>query len=278
MQMAQGALLPICFVKLVTVILQLSCIYPEQVNRGYTVKQTSSHPVEKRFISYVANWMYFFTSSVETESEELHCKDLLMKFVHESMVTKNPKRKISAKLGNETLAFLEKSFWPVLRKLCFRHYMYIPSGDVASNCATESENASLKKSVCGPKNYHKLAVAAHATCQHVRQRMQQLRQKADRRIESSQDEYAGECLKTGVERSLETLLVPRICSMAGEQYELSENFRYTTYPFLSAGEPKNATKVVDGSQTFLVRDMFLPSHKDKANPIPLYSRTRYVSQ
>ena len=163
----------------------------------------------------------------------------------------------------------------MIRKLCFRHYMYIPSGDVAS---TEGENASLKKSVFGPKNYHKLAVAAHATCQHVRQRMQQLREKADRQIDSSQDKYTGDCVKTGVERSLETLLVPRICAMAGEQYELSENFRYTPYPFLCAGEPKDTTNVVNGCQTFLVRDMFLPSHKDKANPIPLYSRTRYVSQ
>lgn len=101
----------------------------------------------------IANWMYHFTSSVETAAEEKHSISKLNNYISESMAS----GVVSKDLGNRTRLFLTNSFYTRLSRLCFRHFMSITEGDRADNSWTESQNSALKRDVSGPKPFHKIS-------------------------------------------------------------------------------------------------------------------------
>lgn len=215
-------------------------------------------------MDYVRNWLYSFTSSIESSREENHSYDLFVQFVNQSYTTENPKRKISLALFNYTMDFLTKQFQPSLSKLCFRHFMDQPHGDRADNSFTESENASLKGSVSGPLPFHKLAVACHATATHHENRFESLQLQAERYTLSSQEEYTGDKIDQGVENMLQSTIVPKIRMMAGQEFRKSEN--YICLPVKDESTPI--------MQVFYLRSRFTKLHTDQGCPIPLYLRTR----
>ena len=58
-----------------------------------------------------------------------------------------------------TRDFVNKSFEPLLPKICFRHYMYLPFGDTKVSSFVESYNAVMATSKTGPKPNHSLVTA-----------------------------------------------------------------------------------------------------------------------
>lgn len=201
MQVAQGNLIPY-------VILTSSFVLPRilsfhsQVNRGYQTKTTvlCKSDVDKTFQQHMINWFYHFTDSIETEAQE---KDSLAKLdLYIDEVEKEGK--VTPGLITATKTFLDESFTPVLRLLCFREYMYIYCGDVNENCFTESDNASLKGDSMGPAANSKLYNSADAIIQHTGRRTDKLQSKAHSRkrlMPSDSDSVAQRC-KVGLSKEV----------------------------------------------------------------------------
>jgi len=169
---------------------------------------------------------------------------------------------ISEKLRAQTEMYVRHQFFPNLPYLCFRNYKRLPGGDKADNCVTESENASLKCSVTGPKPCNKLPVAASATIQHNDSRYKKKRQNIDRAVISSQPEYVGDDIQESIRNSLGDKIADRPLREAAEQYDLSQNYVFMEY---SSGQ--------DSTQSFWCRSKLLPC-RDAGDPLPSYCRTR----
>jgi hypothetical protein len=129
----------------------------------------------------VKDWLYSFSSDIESESEE---KGSLKKLKH-FVVIKKGKDIISESLLHETLLFIDTKFIPSLPLLSMRQYKSVYNACTKNNCFTESDNSSLKRDQSGPKANHKLHTACDATILHTKKRMKSLTQHAYRAIKQS---------------------------------------------------------------------------------------------
>ena len=116
---------------------------------------------DSEFLEEIREYLYFFTSDIESESEELDCMEKLRRFIRNARCDPD----INSVLINFVDDWITKSFEHLLPSLCHRHYMYRYFGWVADNCFTESENAVLVGDEMGPKPSHRMHVAGDAILQ-----------------------------------------------------------------------------------------------------------------
>lgn len=180
------------------------------------------------------SWFYHFTERIETEAQE---KDSLAKLdIYIDEVEKEGK--VSPGLITATKTFLDESFTPVLRLLCFREYMYIYCGDVNENCFTESDNASLKKDPMGPAANSKLYNSADAIIQHTGRRTDKLQSKAHSRkrlMPSESDTVAQSCkveLSKKIVKHKRDAVIEQFMMSSGKLIEFSCIELYFYLPFV----------------------------------------------
>lgn len=181
---------------------------------------------DRLFQTHIVNWMYHFTSQIETEAQE---KDSMFKL--EAFLDKiEEEGVVSAILVSFTRTFLRESFKPVLDLLCFRNYIDIYCGDVDENCFTESDNAALRSDVMGPSANAHLFTSAHSITQHTKRRMNKLASKATTSYEKQILPKASDSVADRCKVKLSKDIVEYKRDIVVEQFEQSQGeFMNTCY-------------------------------------------------
>ena len=103
----------------------------------------------------MTEWLYSFTSDVETVEEEQDSLEKLRKVI--SFERSNDV--ISSGLLDFTAKFIRTTFEDLLPSIAHHNFMYKYCGWVSDNCFTESENSTLARDTFGPKPTNKLHVS-----------------------------------------------------------------------------------------------------------------------
>ena len=149
-----------------------------QVNRNYQLKAKKYAHIDEdyAFIEEMRDWLYSFTSYIETESEE---KDSLRK-LKGVIQFELERKKLSKALLDFTLTYVTTRFEHRLDMLCHRRFMNTFEGRVADNCFTESDNSALARDPFGPKPNYKLHKAVGTIVQHTDEQFRGLITDAER--------------------------------------------------------------------------------------------------
>ena len=146
-----------------------------QIDRNYLkkIKSLLKTDADNEFHLWIKEWLYSFPNYIETKQEEEYS---LMKMNQYISLSRQ-----SGKVSKDVLKFTEeylRDFKADLPTLCLRQYLQTHWGCVNENCFTESENAALKRDICGPRANNKLNRSIDATLQHVSTRYTKLATKA----------------------------------------------------------------------------------------------------
>ena len=206
-----------------------------KINRNYAVPARKfverDSAADMGFISLVSDWLYSFCDSIETEEEETFHLSELERRVQAST-------DVSPRLRSFTLEYLCKSFRPVLHRLCYRHFMFTPEGDVGSNSFSESENSALKRDHSGPRPQQSVATAQFAIQSHERVRHRSTVREAVLSLSQSMSQSPTKTPTDGespssfdnqlkeVENQLSNILVKEALQDIIAQERLSRQFRY----------------------------------------------------
>ena len=146
-----------------------------KINRNYVLKawalQNVKNPHDSDFITDVEWWMYTFCDAIETEAEE---KLSLQCLIHHIDWATG----ITPALRSFTREFVNGSFQDALPRMCHRHFMFTPQGDLGANSFSESENSALKRDPCGPRPQQSIANSQLAIVQHEVRRLEGLQRDA----------------------------------------------------------------------------------------------------
>ena len=125
------------------------------------MKPYATSNVDNNFVEEIRDWLYSFTSQIETKEEEA---DSLAKLMHTIDIEQNLGQ-LNNILLEGTRDFIKTKFEDQLYKFCHRHYKFKFWGWVDKNCFTEGSNALLSRDVLGPKPKHKLHQASDCIIQ-----------------------------------------------------------------------------------------------------------------
>ena len=115
--------------------------------------------VHSGFVKLISEWLYSFTNSIKTETEEqFHVEELQRRRRHCPNV--------SEVLKSFAMEFVCKSFVPSLHHLCHCHCMHLPNGNVLSNSFSESKNSAMKRNDTGPHPQQSIDLAQEAIQSH----------------------------------------------------------------------------------------------------------------
>ena len=156
-------------------------------------KTTKQGMIDNIFVSSIERWMYSFGSVIETEGEEKahmsHLKSYIEAFTD-----------VTDSVRTFTRDFVTKSFEPLLPKICFRHYMFLPFGDTKVSSFVESYNGVMATSKTGPKPNHSLVTAFTRILDDCRRRF------TSRQASMEKNLHRSLTLKSGTEKEKSTYI------------------------------------------------------------------------
>ena len=137
-------------------------------NRNYRLKCSVQTDNDLIFVRIVQDWLYHFTSDIETEFEEQDSLAKLQAYVHSDWVKKN----VTHHVASFTDVFIVKSFRDQLPYLCKRYFMDKWMHWVADNSFTESSNAHMKLDPISPKPKDRIHIAGDKIVGHTERTLQ----------------------------------------------------------------------------------------------------------
>ena len=113
------------------------------MNRGLRTKVSAVLSGDTDFVKAICDWLYSFTSDIESEFEETDSLSKLKTYVKNAKSNKM----ISGSVIEFVENFIRVSFETQLDRLSKRHYMHLFSHWVAESCFVESANNMIANGV-----------------------------------------------------------------------------------------------------------------------------------
>ena len=245
------------------------------MNRNYQLKAKKylSTPHDEAFLDEVRDWLYSFSTYVESESEE---KDSLAK-LREVINMEKENNNISKGLLDFTTDYIITGFEDQLYRLCHCNYMDVLWGRIDDNCFSESSNSTLARDALGPKPNQKLHVAADCIIDHSEENNRKLQASAIDEMQKCKIRLGDESLSYQKARELSHLIIEECNNKAKSQFDSSHCYNCTEVLY-------NNNKIIslhtlDSNITrrfFLLRNNNIQKRPVISHRRPVYDRTRQI--
>ena len=178
------------------------------------------------FLDAIRDWLYHFTSDIESPFKEHDSLTKLQMFVADGLKESS----ISDSLAQFCDSYIATKFKPQLPYLSKYRYMHLWMHWVADNCFTESANASIQGNPLGPKPQDELHTCGDKTLQHTKETHRKRQMEAYEILHKFLHKPADGKETELQNRALSLQIAVDTIELASNEYTLSAEYRCAMAP------------------------------------------------